>query len=261
MMSLRRIFGLMLLFLLFEAVVAVSTVIWGHDANVLLVCAAMTGIALAVWLTIYLVIRLVNKQRSAPPMDAPRPAAVVKKGDELEDSFTQEFKALLREANARLAGLMPAQPNGKPATLQSLPLYLVIGPEGSGKTSALLHSGLEPKLLAGEASRDTGVLPTKLANLWLSEGSLFVEISGRILIQDPDHWMQALRLLTDRVHVPYWKALLSGRPQARRVRGVLLACDTQVFLRQNDLGRLPTLARVLNERLQAVESFLQKDFP
>ena len=55
MISLRRIFGLMLLFLFFEAVIAVVTTFAYPNVNVFLACAGMTGLALAVWAAFVLV--------------------------------------------------------------------------------------------------------------------------------------------------------------------------------------------------------------
>ena len=61
---------------------------------------------------------------------------------------------------------------------RQMPLYLLIGPEGSGKTSTFLNSGLEPQLLAGQGTAP--VSPTRLCNLWLAKDAIFAEIGGRM---------------------------------------------------------------------------------
>ena len=54
-------------------------------------------------------------------------------------------QALFREAESRLR----LSPRMKNASLSSLPAFFIVGPEKSGKTSVVLHSGLDPELLAG----------------------------------------------------------------------------------------------------------------
>jgi len=78
------------------------------------------------------------------------------------------------------------------APLSGMPLYLLIGPEASGKTSTLLNSGLEPQLLAGQVSGTAPLIPTRLCNLWLAKGAMFVEISGRAFSGDLGRWTQLL---------------------------------------------------------------------
>ena len=164
-MSLGRIFGLMLLFLFFEAVVAVLTTLAYPEVNVFLACLAMTGLAVGVWAVFVLVTRIMMRPR-IPQAPAPiRPATPTAPRPSFgDDSFSQELTSLVNEANRRLAAALPLNARGEAPTVASLPLYLVIGGEGSGKTSAILNSGLEPRLLAGEATREATILPTKSCN-------------------------------------------------------------------------------------------------
>ena len=71
-----------------------------------------------------------------------------------------------------------------------MPLYLLIGPEGSGKTSTFLNSSIEPQLLAGQGT--TPVSPTRLCNLWLAKDAIFAEIGGRMFTGDLARWNQLL---------------------------------------------------------------------
>jgi type VI secretion system protein ImpL len=74
-----------------------------------------------------------------------------------------EIDALVREAESRLASSNRA----KGATLMNLPMVFVIGDAGSTKTSTILHSGLDPELLAGSVFQDTTRL-TRIANIWFA---------------------------------------------------------------------------------------------
>jgi type VI secretion system protein ImpL len=263
MISLRRLFGLMLLFLFFEAVVAVVTTFAWPNVSVFLACLAMTGLAVGVWVVFALVTRIMTRPRVAAPapqakvttLPSPRPSA----GD---DAFALEMTALVREANRRLIGAAQLNANREQPTVATLPLFLVMGAEGAGKTSALVNSGLEPHLLAGEASREGIVLPTRVCNLWLAEGSVFADISGRVAMQEADHWEKALRILSAQQRVPRWKRILFGRqgPQSN-LKGVVVVADTNLFVRAPDPQRISAFARTLNERLQTVGTVFGKDFP
>lgn len=262
MMSLRRIFGLILLFLFFEAVVAVVTTFAYPEVNVFLACVAMTGLAVGVWAVFVLVTRLMMRPRvpSSPPL--PRPAnPVTPRPSFADDGFSQELNSLVAEANRRLAGALPLNARGEPATVATLPFYLMIGGEGVGKTSAILNSGLEPRLLAGEAAREGTVVPTRLCNLWFAEGAVFADVSGRVVMQEAENWDRALRVFRQPLRIPRWKQVLFGRRTELNLGGLILACDASLFVRANDPQRTASLARTLSDRLQAVGVVFRRDFP
>ena len=52
---------------------------------------------------------------------------------------------------------------------------------GRTKTSVMLHSGLEPELLAGQVYQNNAVAPTRTANFWFSRRAIFVEAGGKLL--------------------------------------------------------------------------------
>jgi type VI protein secretion system component VasK len=263
MISLRRIFGLMLLFLFFEAAVAVVTTVAWPAVNVFLACLAMTALAIGVWVAFALVTRFMMRPRvplapaqmKVATLPNPKPSA----GD---DGFALEMTALVREANRRLVGVTQGNGKREQPTVASLPLFLVVGAEGAGKTSALVNSGLEPHLLAGEAAREGTILPTRACNLWLAEGAIFADVSGRVVMQEAEHWEKTLRILAAQQRVPWWRKILFGQqgPQPN-LRGVIVVSDANLFVRATDPQRISAFARTLNERLQAVGRVFGKDFP
>jgi type VI secretion system protein ImpL len=262
MMSLRRIFGLMLLFFFFEAVVAVVTTFAWPDVNVFLACLAMTGLAVGVWAVFTLVTRVMMRPRApqAPPPQRPA-VAVAPRASFGDDGFTQELNSLVAEANRRLAGALPLNARGEPPTVATLPLYFVIGGEGAGKTSAILNSGLEPRLLSGEASREGTVIPTRLCNLWFAEGAIFADISGRVLTQDAENWDRALRVLSQTHRIPRWKQVLFGRRSQSNLKGLVLVCDASLFVKASDPQRISAIARTLSDRLQTMGTVFRREFP
>ena len=260
MISLRRIFGLMLLFFFFEAVVAVVTTFAYPNVNVFLACVAMTGLAVGVWAVFMLVSRILMRPRTPAPPPVPRAAAPVRASFG-EDTFSQELGALVTEANRRLAGALPVNARGELPSVATLPLYLVVGGEGSGKTSVILNSGLEPRLLAGEASREGMVVPTRLCNFWFAEGAVFADLSGRVLMQEPENWERALRVFNHPFRIPRWKQILFGRRSRTNLKGLVLVSDASQFVRGNDPQRQAAFARTLSDRLQTAGTVLRREFP
>ena len=45
----------------------------------------------------------------------------------------------------------------------------------------MIHSGLDPELLAGQVYQNADVVPTRTANLWFSRRSIFAEAGGKLL--------------------------------------------------------------------------------
>jgi type VI secretion system protein ImpL len=261
-MSLSRIFGLMLLFFFFEAVVAVVTTFAYPNVSVFLACVAMTGLALGVWAVFAIVTRVLARPRAGQPAAAPKVVTpVTVRPSVADDNFSQELGGLVAEANRRLAATMPSNQRGELPNVATLPLYLVVGGEGVGKTSAILNCGIEPRLLAGEAARDGSVIPTRLCNLWFAQGAVFADISGRILTQETENWERALRVFSQPVRIARWRQILFGRQSQLNLKGVVLVCDASPFVRANDPQRMAAFARTLGDRLQTAGSVLRREFP
>jgi type VI secretion system protein ImpL len=261
MISLRRIFGLMLLFLFFEAVVAVVTTLAYPSVNVFLACVAMTALAVGVWGFFVLLTRVMMRPRAPQPPPMPRSSAPTPRPVFVDNGASQDLSGLISEANRRLANALPANSRGESPTVTTLPLYLVIGGEASGKTSAILNSGMEPQLLAGEASREGAVTPTRLCNFWFAEGAIFADFAGRAVTQETENWERMLRVLSQTKRIPKWKQLLLGRQSRSELRGLVLVCDASLFVSGNDPQRSIAFARTLSDRLQMVGTVFQREFP
>jgi type VI secretion system protein ImpL len=71
---------------------------------------------------------------------------------------------LLCDAEKKLASAQLA----KGARICNLPAILLLGEASSTKTTTMLHSGLEPELLAGQVYEHGNITATRTANLWYS---------------------------------------------------------------------------------------------
>jgi len=172
---------------------------------------------------------------------ASKPAPIVHEDD-------TALAAALAEANATLAKAPDYMNQRRP--LYRLPWRLIIGPAGSGKTSLLVNSGLEPQLLAGHARETETAASTRLCNIWLAKNTIFIELAGRFFDGDIARWNQLLRVMRGTESVPLWKRLLGQREQTGTLRGVIACSDLRQFTgaKVRELGNRPIACCRLDER-------------
>jgi len=178
------------------------------------------------------------KFRQAQTTLAPGGAQTPSDGDD-------EIDALIRDAEARLA---------KGAKLSGLPVVFVLGEAGSTKTTTILHSGLEPELLAGQTHQDNNVVPTRAANLWFARQMAFVEAGGALLAQ-PARW----RRLLARLRPGSLRSVVGSSGSAPRA--ALVCIDAETFTRPGAAETVAAAARTLQARLSEVSEHYGISFP
>ncbi len=148
-------------------------------------------------------------------------------------------------------------------SLLELPWYMIIGPPGSGKTTALSNSGLEFPL-ADRFGRSAvrGVGGTRSCDWWFTTEAILLDTAGRYTTQDSD----------ERADSAGWSAFLTllkkNRPR-RPINGVLVAfsiADIAAFSDQERerhalaiRRRLEELHRHLGVRLPVYVLFTKAD--
>src|SRR5690348_14564758 len=143
---------------------------------------------------------------------------------------------------------------GKKDYLYDLPWYLLIGPPGSGKTTALINSGLKFPLLRGATpAAIAGVGGTRYCDWWFTEEAVLIDTAGRYTTQDSDaksdkeSWLSFLDLLK------------RNRPR-QPINGVLVAISVEDIL---TLSRqeLAAHAEAIRMRLLELHERLKVSFP
>ena len=169
---------------------------------------------------------------------------------------------LIAEANTALAkSASYAGAKGRPP-LSGLPIYLLVGPLGAGKTSTFLNSGIEPQLLAGDTNGKAPFASTRLCNLWLAKNAVFIEFSGRTFGGDLGRWGRLLTVLRGKASVPWWRSLWREPDQGLTLRGVIGFCDVKELTGASaDPQRLESNCREWQERLRAIAEVFDVDFP
>ncbi|SFP37173.1 type VI secretion system protein ImpL [Geopseudomonas sagittaria] len=133
-----------------------------------------------------------------------------------------------------------------------LPWYLLLGPQGSGKTSLLDFSGLDFPLNRGDAQRLTrDVSGTRHADWYFAEHAVLIDTAGRYLTQ-PDAQVDGRA----------WDCLLGllRRRRTRPLNGVLVNIPLERLQGGNEL-ELEALARQVRQRLQELHQRLGVEVP
>jgi type VI secretion system protein ImpL len=139
-------------------------------------------------------------------------------------------------------------------SLYDLPWYVFIGAPGSGKTTALVNSGLRfPLEQRSGKGAVRGVGGTRNCDWWFTEEAVFLDTAGRYTTQDSDQtsdsegWREFLALLrTYRVRRP--------------LNGVILTISCQDLLTQSDNER-EAHVEAAHRRLQELNDELRVHLP
>lgn len=139
--------------------------------------------------------------------------------------------------------------------LYDLPWYVIIGPPGSGKTTALVNSGLKfpltrsgatPAAIAGEGG-------TRYCDWWFTEDAVLIDTAGRYTTQDSDSaadkssWFSFLDLLR------------KNRPK-QPINGVFVCISIEDLLKLPE-AQLRAHSDAIRNRLVELHDQLKVDFP
>jgi len=169
---------------------------------------------------------------------------------EPQSGSSDDIDLLVHEA----LGALRKSTLGRGATLRNLPLLFFLGESGSAKTNIIIHSGLDPELLAGQVYHDNNVLATRLANIWYSQPAILVDPAGNLL-QEPDRWKRLVQL----VRPGRASSALSKSQQAPRA--AVLCFDCANFLKAGASEATISTARKLGARLHEVSQTLGISLP
>jgi type VI secretion system protein ImpL len=188
--------------------------------------------------------RIVARRRAAAAiaeaMTAPAP----------EESDAPILKEKMEDALATLKRTGKSSANA----LYDLPWYLIIGPPGAGKTTALVNSGLKFPLAVGAAAKAVqGVGGTRYCDWWFTDAAVLIDTAGRYTTQDSDAKVDR------RSWLAFLDMLRKNRPR-QPINGVILAISIA------DIINLPpdevsAHADAIRKRLNELHEELKVDFP
>ncbi|WP_027328454.1 type VI secretion system membrane subunit TssM [Marinimicrobium agarilyticum] len=142
----------------------------------------------------------------------------------------------------------------KNRALYELPWYIIVGPPGAGKTTALVNSGLEFPLADkfGKGALQ-GIGGTRNCDWWFTNDAVLVDTAGRYTTQDSHR-------VVDSSAWEGFLALLKKHRRRRPINGVIVSVSVQDLLTQTEEERLRH-ARTIRTRIDELMAKLEVRFP
>ena len=142
----------------------------------------------------------------------------------------------------------------KNQNLYELPWYIMIGPPGSGKTTAIQHSGLEyPLKEKMGVDMIQGVGGTRNCDWWFTNKAVLIDTAGRYTTQDSNKKQDS------RAWEGFLGLLKKHRP-IRPINGIIISMGLSELLNQTKTER-NLHARAIKQRLQELQNQLGMTFP
>lgn len=202
--------------------------------------AVIIGVVVGTAVVIYAV-RFWRRRKAQKALEAAMASA------EDDGSDAKVLEARMSEAVAMLR-----QSSGKRNFLYEVPWYIVIGPPGAGKTTALVNSGLNfPLAGSGQAQPVAGVGGTRNCDWWFTDEAVLIDTAGRYTTQDSHAGTDSKS----------WLAFLSllKRHRARQpINGVILAISLADLMAD---GEQAAHVAEIRSRLQEIHAVLKVRFP
>lgn len=179
-------------------------------------------------------------------------AGAIAEGIAGEKEAEDDTAVLSERIKDALATLKKA--SGRSTYLYDLPWYIIIGPEGSGKTTALINSGLKFPLSGGATpAAILGLGGTRYCDWWFTEDAIFIDTAGRYTTHSSD------AKLDKQSWLGFLDLLKKNRPR-QPINGVIIAISLEDVVRL-DAGERAKHANAVRMRLLELHERLKVDFP
>ena len=235
-------------------VLLLSVVIWlfapiliGVDAWWALLLLSLLPVV--VWAVVLVIVVRRKQKRDAALVSGATQTSEKTAGKAGAEAAAEEEKAIAGRLAEALAA-MKAAGGGKGGYLYERPWYVLIGPPGSGKTTAIRNSGLNFPLADGRVG---GVGGTRNCDWWISEQAVLIDTAGRYTTQDSD-------AAVDRGGWERFLDLLRRERPRQPLNGVIVAFGADMLSRLDGPGR-EQHALAVRRRVRELEQRLEQRLP
>jgi type VI secretion system protein ImpL len=211
-----------------------------------------TAVVVVVGLAVFIVSRL-RASRAASALER----AIAQQGAQQALNARPERRAEIQELqkqvqsgiNALKMSKLGAGRKSGAAALYSLPWYVIIGPPGAGKTTALKHSGLVFPYADPRGGGVRGVGGTRNCDWWFTNEGILLDTAGRYATEQDDHdeWIAFLQML---------RKYRSKRP----VNGILVAISVAELIDASE-QQIEATGKKLRARIDEVMTQLHMVVP
>ncbi|MEE8244851.1 MAG: type VI secretion system membrane subunit TssM, partial [Pseudomonadales bacterium] len=212
----------------------------------------VTIVVLVLLWVIYELVRHIRAKRAAEQISS---GIVEVESTEPDDSArSSEEVAALKARFEEAVEVLRKSGATKGESLYDLPWYMIIGPPGAGKTTALVNSGLRFPLsdrFGKTALR--GVGGTRNCDWWFTDEAILLDTAGRYTTQDS-------QAAVDRAAWEGFLELLKKYRKRRPINGVIVAVSASDFMTM-DAAQRREHASAIKDRIRELDEFFGMRFP
>lgn len=137
-----------------------------------------------------------------------------------------------------------------PVALKELPWFVLLGPANSGKTSLLAHANV-PYILRKQFSPSMpgGMQPTEQVDWWVTRTTGIIDVPSKYAFADNSDIQQQS-----------WDFFLSmlKKQGKKNISGIAITLPLPEIMRHNDIASLHNMLRTLTQRMDAMQTSLDK---
>jgi type VI secretion system protein ImpL len=204
-------------------------------------------IAGAVLFFIVLIIQKMMAKKSAAAIEDRLQAQAQEQMDTARPDRKPQVQALQKQLSEAIASLKTSKMGA--GALYSLPWYIIIGPPGSGKSTALQESGLNFPYMSQGRKGIRGVGGTRNCDWWFTDQGILLDTAGRYTteLEDRDEWLSFLDML---------KKCRKRKP----INGAIVCVSVADLVQCNDEEREAHVKNI-RDRIDELTKRLEQIFP
>ncbi len=213
--------------------------------------AIVVTASVVVLAAIYMIFRWRKKRKAARELESDLSNQADAYAQSARPEQQAEIEAMQLEFHRAVNALKTSKlGQGGINALTALPWFVMIGPPGAGKTTALRNSGLRfPYAPPGHSGGLRGVAGTRNCEWWLSNEAVLLDTAGRYITEDDDRdeWFAFL------------DATKKSRP-AHPINGIIAAVSAAELIDAKD-DAIAFLGKTMRERIDEVMGRLEMVLP
>ncbi|MBU8900703.1 type VI secretion system membrane subunit TssM [Corallococcus sp. H22C18031201] len=197
-----------------------------------------------------LLVKRIRSRRAAAKLEDALAEQAEEQAKTVRPDLQPEIKAMQGEFTKAVEALKASKlARGGKDALAVLPWYLIIGPPGAGKTTALRNSGLKFPYLSARGGGIRGVGGTRNCDWWLTNEAVILDTAGRYTSGEEDR--------------PEWLAFLdtvSNHRPSRPINGLIVAISVSELIGA-DPQAVGEMGQTIRERLDEITTRLKMLVP
>ncbi len=196
------------------------------------------------------VARRLRARRAARELEKALAAQAAEQARSARPDMQAEILQMQQEFQRAIGALKSSKlARGGDDALYALPWHVIIGPPGSGKSTALRNSGLQFPYMSTSGGAVRGVGGTRNCDWWLTNEAVLLDTAGRWSTEDEDRdeWLSFLDLI---------KRFRPRKP----LNGIVAAVSLDQIGGAHE-EEVNALARRMRERIDEVQNRLQMSLP